>query len=62
MCFYPHLGIRCVGGGGLLREWSTTCSCSFRPEQQKIEVSETYFSDIRNNLSEVIFRVPLARK
>ena len=54
MCFSSYLGIRSgVGGGGLPRDWYTTCLCSFNLLMQfftlgssNIEVFGTYFFDI----------------
>ena len=45
-CFSPYLGIECMGGGVLPRDWYTTCLCSFSAyTPQKIQVFETYFFD-----------------
>ena len=47
--FFNQLGylVGGAGGGGLPRDWYTTCSMQFfTPASSKIEVFETYFFDI----------------
>ena len=47
-CFSPYLGVgRARGGGGLPRDWYTTCFMQFfTPGSSKIEVFKTYFFGI----------------
>ena len=44
--FITLFGYWVQGGGGVKRDWYTTCFCSFSACIAQIEVSETYFYDI----------------